>query len=158
MTRVGVISDTHGLVRPEALAFLEGSDSIIHCGDICESGVLETLSRIAPVTAVRGNNDTGPWSQALSATELLHIEQVYLYVIHDLSQLDIDPAAAGVTVVLSGHSHKPLIEDRRGVTFMNPGSAGPRRFQLPICVAELIIEGTSVVSRIVELHPSPRAS
>lgn len=158
MTRVGVISDTHGLLRPEAVEFLQGSDLIIHCGDICEPRVTDALSRLAPVTAVRGNNDTGAWADALAQTELIRVEEVYLYAIHDLAQLDLDPLAAGVSVVLSGHSHKPCIEPRMGILFVNPGSAGPRRFKLPICAAELIIDGKSVVPRIVEFEPTPHAN
>jgi putative phosphoesterase len=153
VTRVGVISDTHGLLRPEAVEFLKGSDSIIHCGDICDPTVIATLSRIAPVTAVRGNNDTGDWAQELPETDLIRIGEIYVYAVHDLSQIDIDPVAAGVSVVLCGHSHKPHLEARDGVVYMNPGSAGPRRFKLPVSVAELIIEGKSVIPRITQLQP-----
>jgi len=149
--RVGLISDTHGLLRPEALAFLEGSDHIVHGGDICDAGVLEALSTIAPVTAVRGNNDHGPWAARLRETELLRVEEVSVYAIHDLSQLDMEPHAAGVHVVVSGHSHKPLVERRDGILYVNPGSAGPRRFKLPISVGELTVDGSSVSARIVEL-------
>ncbi|HTC50659.1 MAG TPA: metallophosphoesterase family protein [Steroidobacteraceae bacterium] len=152
MSRIGVISDTHGLLRPEALEFLKGSDSIIHCGDICDPKVIAALSRIAPVMAVRGNNDTGAWTQNLPEADLLVFGEIHVYVLHDLSQLDIDPVAAGVSVVLSGHSHKPHLESRDGVIFLNPGSAGPRRFTLPVSVAELIIEGRSVMPRLVELE------
>jgi uncharacterized protein len=148
--RIGVISDTHGLLRPEALAFLQGSDHIVHGGDICDAGVLETLCAIAPLTAVRGNNDHGSWAARLRETELVRLGDVFVYAIHDLAQLDIDPAAAGVQVVVSGHSHKPAIEQRGGVLYVNPGSAGPRRFRLPISVAELTVTGTSVSARIVE--------
>ena len=151
MLRVGLISDTHGLLRPEALAFLEGSDHIVHGGDICDAGVLEALSTIAPVTAVRGNNDHGPWAARLRETELLRVEEVSVYAIHDLSQLDMEPHAAGVHVVVSGHSHKPLVERRDGILYVNPGSAGPRRFKLPISVGELTVDGSSVSARIVEL-------
>ncbi len=151
MTRVGVISDTHGLVRPEALEFLRGCTSIIHCGDICNPEVLAALAVIAPVSAVRGNNDTGPWAQRLPETELIRCGEVFVYAIHDLSHLDLDPVAAGVSVVLSGHSHKPHLESRNGVVFMNPGSAGPRRFKLPVSIAELVIEGRSVTPRIARL-------
>ena len=150
--RVGVISDTHGLLRPEAMAFLSGCDRIVHGGDIAGPTVLEELATIAPVTAVRGNNDKGSWAQRLNETELVRIGEVWIYVIHDLSQLDLDPNAAGIHVVVSGHSHKPKIEEREGVLFVNPGSAGPRRFKLPVCVAELTIAGTSVAARIVELE------
>jgi putative phosphoesterase len=150
-TRVGVISDTHGLLRPEALQFLQGCDSIIHCGDICEQRVIDELARIAPVAAVRGNNDRGDWSRGLPESELLRIGEIFIYVIHDLSLIDIDPKTSGVAVVLSGHSHKPQIDQRDGVTYLNPGSAGPRRFKLPISVAELLIKGDSFSARIAEL-------
>jgi putative phosphoesterase len=150
-TRVGVISDTHGLLRPEALQFLQGCDSIIHCGDICEQRVIDELVRIAPVAAVRGNNDRGDWSRGLPESELLRIGEIFIYVIHDLSLIDIDPKTSGVAVVLSGHSHKPQIDQRDGVTYLNPGSAGPRRFKLPISVAELLIKGDSFSARIAEL-------
>jgi putative phosphoesterase len=154
VTRVGVISDTHGLVRPEAVEFLTGSDSIIHCGDVCDPKVIAALTLIAPVTAVRGNNDTGDWAQGLPESELIRFGEICIYAVHDLSQIDIDPIAAGVSVVLSGHSHKPLLEARDGVIYLNPGSAGPRRFKLPVSVAELIIEGRSVLPRITELKPA----
>ena len=157
-TRVGLISDTHGLLRPQALEFLQGSDLIIHCGDVCDSGVIRELSRIAPVSAVRGNNDQGAWAEALPESQIIRIGEVFAYVIHDLADIDIDPAAAGVAVVLSGHSHKPSVVCRNGVTYVNPGSAGPRRFSLPICAAELMIEGSSVIPRIVELAPTGRAT
>lgn len=155
--RIGVISDTHGLLRPEALRFLKGSDLIIHCGDICAASVLDALTAIAPVKAVRGNNDKGAWAQALPETDLIPLGDVFAYVLHDLAQLDIDPQAAGVAVVLSGHSHQPRIEVRGGVTFVNPGSAGPRRFKLPVSVAELMIKGTSVRPVITELEVSARS-
>jgi hypothetical protein len=156
-TRVGVISDTHGLLRPEALRFLQGCDSIIHCGDICEQRVIDELSQIAPVAAVRGNNDQGDWARLLPESELLRIGGISIYVIHDLSLIDIEPKAAGVAVVLSGHSHKPQIERRVGVTYLNPGSAGPRRFKLPISVAELVVNGDSFTARIAELE-SPKVA
>lgn len=151
MLRVGLISDTHGLLRPEARAFLRGCSHIVHGGDIGSPDVLQALSVIAPVTAVRGNNDKGSWAEALPETELIRFGEVFVYVIHDLAQLDIEPQAAGVSVVVSGHSHKPFMQQRRGVLYVNPGSAGPRRFKLPIAVAELDIAGKSVTSRIVEL-------
>lgn len=151
MLRVGVISDTHGLLRPEAGAFLRGCSHIVHGGDIGSPDVLQALSAIAPVTAVRGNNDKGSWAEALPETELIRFGEVFVYVIHDLAQLDIEPQAAGVSVVVSGHSHKPFMQERRGVLYVNPGSAGPRRFKLPIAVAELDIAGKSVTARIVEL-------
>jgi uncharacterized protein len=149
--RIGLISDTHGLLRPQAIDFLRGSDFIIHAGDICDSTIIAELERIAPVTAVRGNNDTGAWADGLPETELVKMGGIFIYVIHDLALLDIDPNAAGVQVVVSGHSHKPCIGRREGIIFVNSGSAGPRRFKLPISVAELVIAGLSVSARIVEL-------
>jgi uncharacterized protein len=148
--RIGLISDTHGLLRPEALLFLQGSDHIVHGGDICDAGVLEALSAIAPLTAVRGNNDHGDWALRLRETELVQLGDVFVYAIHDLAQLDIDPGAAGIQVVVSGHSHKPAVERRGGVLYVNPGSAGPRRFRLPISLGELTVSGGSVSARIVE--------
>ena len=151
MFRVGLISDTHGLLRPEAKAFLQGSDYIIHAGDIGNSGILEQLSAIAPVTAVRGNNDKGSWAQELRETEFLRVSEVFVYVVHDLAELDLDPTAAGVRVVVFGHSHKPTVDERDGVLYVNPGSAGPRRFKLPIAFGELTVSGRSVSARVVEL-------
>ena len=151
MLRVGIISDTHGLLRPEAVAFLQGCNHIIHGGDICDQSTLERLSAIATVTAVRGNNDKGAWAEKLAETELVQIGEVFIYAIHDLGQIDIEPGAAGIQVVVSGHTHKPLIEETAGVFYVNPGSSGPRRFKLPISVAEIIISGSSVSARIVEL-------
>jgi uncharacterized protein len=151
MLRVGLISDTHGLLRPEAKAFLKGSNFIVHGGDICDPRVLEELAAIAPVTAVRGNNDRGSWADHLRETEFLQVGEVFVYAIHDLSLLDIEPSAIGVRVVVSGHSHKPLVAERGGVLYVNPGSSGPRRFKLPIAVGELIVTGRSVSARIVEL-------
>lgn len=154
--RVGLISDTHNLLRPEALAFLQGSDLIVHAGDVCSPGILEALAAIAPVTAVRGNNDEGGWAQRLRETERLQAGGVVVYVVHDLAQLDIDPAAAGVRVVVSGHSHQPSVQERDGVLYVNPGSAGPRRFRLPICAGELVVAGTEVAARTMELLPGAR--
>jgi len=152
LARVGVISDTHGLLRPEATAFLRGSDFIIHAGDIGDPAILKDLATIAPTTAVRGNNDKGPWAKSLGETEVLRVEDVLIYVIHDLAQLDLDPAAAGFQVVVSGHSHRPSAKERDGVVYLNPGSAGPRRFKLPIAAGEIVIQGTSVHTRITELE------
>lgn len=151
MIRVGLVSDTHGLLRPQVSAFLRGCNHIIHGGDIGSENVLQELSAIAPVTAVRGNNDQGAWAAVLPETELVRFGEVFVYVIHDLVQLDIEPHAAGVGVVVSGHSHQPRIQERNGVLYVNPGSAGPRRFKLPIAVAELNVATGSVTSRIVEL-------
>jgi uncharacterized protein len=152
MARLGIISDTHGLLRPEALAFLRGSDHIVHGGDIGTAAILAQLSAIAPVTAVRGNNDRGAWAEHLAETERLEFSGATIHVLHDLALLDIDPSTAGVHVVISGHSHRPAVQRRDGVVYVNPGSAGPRRFRLPVAVAELLVEGTSVSARIVELE------
>jgi putative phosphoesterase len=149
--RVGLISDTHGLLRPQALAALQGSDLIVHGGDIGDAAILGALGAIAPLTVVRGNNDREAWAAGIPETQFLKAAGVLVYAIHDLSQIDIDPAAAGVRVVVSGHSHKPKIEERGGVLYVNPGSAGPRRFKLPIAVAELIVVDDAVTARIVEL-------
>jgi len=151
MQRLGIISDTHGLLRAEAVAFLRGSDYIVHAGDIGDAAVLSELSALAPVTAVRGNNDNGPWAQTFAETGALKVGAVSIYVLHDLAQLDLDPAAAGYQVVVSGHSHKPSMERRGGVLYLNPGSAGPRRFKLPVAVAELKVTGGAVEGRLVEL-------
>lgn len=151
MTRVGLISDTHGLLRPEAVAFLRGSDVIVHAGDIGDANILSELNAVAPVTAVRGNNDKGPWANAIAESQTLQVGDVSIYVLHDLARLDLDPVAAGVRVVVSGHSHKPAVQTRNGVLYVNPGSAGPRRFSLPIAVAELEIVGLSVKANVVQL-------
>jgi putative phosphoesterase len=158
MLRIGVISDTHGLLRPQAEAFLRGCDHILHAGDVCDAGTLEQLRRIAPVTAVRGNNDRGAWACALAETEFVPFGGTLVCVIHDLAQLDIEPGAAGVRVVVSGHSHRPLVEDRGGVLFVNPGSSGPRRFRLPISIGEMLIDGSVVQARTVELCAAHVAS
>lgn len=149
--RVGLISDTHGLLRPEARAFLLGCDYIVHGGDIGEPTILDELAVIAPLIAVRGNNDTEPWAARLPVTEMIRVGNVFVYVIHDLAELDIDPGAAGVRVVVSGHSHKPMMEERDGILYVNPGSSGPRRFKLPISVGEIIVSGTAVRARLVHL-------
>lgn len=149
--RVGLISDTHGLLRPQASAFLRGCSHIIHGGDIGGPDILRDLSAIAPVTAVRGNNDHGAWAEALSRTERLRFGAVLVYVLHDLAQLDIEPGAAGIHVVVCGHSHQPRILERAGVLYINPGSAGPRRFKLPVALAELNIAADAIGPRIVEL-------
>jgi putative phosphoesterase len=152
MPRIGVISDTHGLLRPEATAFLRGSDFIVHAGDIGSREVLEELSVLAPVTAVRGNNDRGAWAAAIAETEVLQVGEVFIYVLHDLAELELDPVAAGFQVIVSGHSHKPSVTERDGVLYVNPGSAGPRRFKLPVAVAELQIAGDSVRAHLHELN------
>jgi len=151
MPRVGLISDTHGLLRPEAVGFLRGSDAIIHAGDIGDADLLGELSAVAPVTAVRGNKDKGSWAKAIPESQVLQVGDVVIYVIHDLAELALDPVAAGFQVVVSGHSHKPVVQTRNDVLYVNPGSAGPRRFRLPIAVAELEIAGPSAKANVVEL-------
>jgi len=149
--RIGLISDTHGLLRPEALAYLQGSDYIVHGGDIGSQDILDQLTKIAPVTAVRGNNDRDGWALQVPETDFLQVGDLFIYALHDLALLDIDPAAAGVRVVVTGHSHRPLVEERAGVLYVNPGSAGPRRFTLPISAGELIVDGAQVQARIAHL-------
>ena len=139
MKTIGLISDTHGLLRPEAVRALTGVSHIIHAGDIGGPEILEALRQIAPVYAVRGNNDKGSWAAAIPLYEALDLEGVSIHVLHDLNELDLDPHAAGFAVVVSGHSHKPTVTERDGVTFVNPGSAGPRRFKLPVTVGYLDI-------------------
>jgi uncharacterized protein len=148
---IGVISDTHGLVRPEAIDALAGVEMIIHAGDIGTPAVLEALQRVAPVVAVRGNNDTEEWARALADTEVVEVGEVTLYVLHDMHELDLDPGAAGFRVVISGHSHRPSTETRQGVLYLNPGSAGPRRFKLPIALARLHIQGATVEAQLIDL-------
>jgi putative phosphoesterase len=151
LLRIGLISDTHGLLRPEALDFLAGSDHIVHGGDIGGPEILARLAALAPLTTVRGNNDTAGWAADLPATAMLDLGGVRLLAVHDLKTLALDPQAAGVRVVVSGHSHKPSFVERDGVLYVNPGSAGKRRFSLPISVAELLIEDGRVDTRIVTL-------
>lgn len=147
--RIGLISDTHGLLRPEALALLRGADHIIHGGDIGDPAILEALRAIAPVTAVRGNNDHGAWARRLPHSATLRMGKLSIGVVHDLKEW----AGEGCRVVVSGHSHKPRIEERDGVLYVNPGSAGPRRFTLPVALGELKISGSSVRARIKEVLP-----
>ena len=149
--RIGLVSDTHGLVRPEALAALAGVDRIVHAGDVGAPEVLERLGEIAPVMAVRGNNDHGPWADALPDSEVIDIGGASLYVLHDVAELDLDPAAAGFQAVVSGHSHRPRIDTRGGVLFVNPGSIGPRRFTLPVALALLHVSQSGLRAEIVEL-------
>jgi putative phosphoesterase len=156
--RVGLVADTHGLLRPQARAFLIGCDYIVHGGDIGKREILEELAAMAPLIAVRGNNDTEPWAARLRETELIRVGNVFAYVIHNLAELDIDPGAAGVRIVVSGHSHKPLVEERGGILYVNPGSCGPRRFKLPICAAEIIVSGSAVKARIVDLTGGDHAA
>ena len=148
---IGVISDTHGLMRPEALQALTDTQLIIHAGDVGDPGILDTLRTIAPVVAVRGNVDKGDWVSALPEYELIEEGEVSIYVLHDVNQLDLDPAAAGIHAVISGHSHKPSIRTDRGVLYLNPGSAGPRRFKLPITVARLHLSGKRLEAERIDL-------
>jgi putative phosphoesterase len=148
---IGVISDTHGLMRPEALQALTGSQLIIHAGDIGDPGILDALRMIAPVVAVRGNVDRGAWANALSEYEIVEESGVSIYVLHDVNQLDLDPAAAGIKAVISGHSHKPSIRTHGGVLYLNPGSAGPRRFKLPITIALLHLNDGELAAEHIEL-------
>jgi uncharacterized protein len=148
---LGIISDTHGLMRPEAVKALEGVKMIIHAGDVGTPEVLDALRAIAPVVAVRGNNDKGEWAHALPETEVVEVGDIALYVLHDVKTLDLDPVAAGFQAVISGHSHQPATANRQGVLFLNPGSAGPRRFKLPVSVARLIIRGDTLDAQLVEL-------
>ncbi|MDY6947656.1 MAG: metallophosphoesterase family protein [Pseudomonadota bacterium] len=151
-TIIGIVSDTHGLLRAEALKHLVDVQSIIHAGDIGAPNVLEKLQTLAPVSAVRGNNDKGNWSEAIPESLLFEVRGHAIHVLHDLSQIDMSPAAAGVSVVISGHSHKPHVEERDGVLFVNPGSLGPRRFRLPIALAKLYVTDTAVRAEIIELR------
>jgi uncharacterized protein len=142
LIRIGLIADTHGLLRPEARAALAGVERIIHAGDICNAQVLDQLCEIAPVLAVRGNNDHGAWASALHETETLTVGGATLHVVHDLNELALDPREAGIDAVICGHSHRPMLKMDGGVLFVNPGSAGPRRFRLPISVGFLdIVDG-----------------
>ncbi|HEY6258327.1 MAG TPA: metallophosphoesterase family protein [Xanthobacteraceae bacterium] len=149
---VGVISDTHGLLRPQAVAALRGSDIIIHAGDVGNPDVIEALAGVAPTFAVRGNVDTAAWAADLPVTELVEVGARWFFVLHEISQLDLDPATAGFAAVVFGHSHQPLIETRAGVLFLNPGSAGPRRFSLPIAVARVAVSDAGMRPEIVELQ------
>ena len=148
---IGLISDTHGLLRPEALDALAGVRYIIHAGDIGGPEILNALRRIAPVHAVRGNNDKGAWAAGIPLTLALELEGVSIHVLHDVKEIDLDPAAADFDVVISGHSHKPTISERDGVQFVNPGSAGPRRFTLPVTVGYLDIATGPPRARITEI-------
>ena len=149
---LGVISDTHGLLRPEVVAALRGTDAILHAGDVGKESVLAPLAALAPLTAIRGNVDRGPWAQRLPLTETVEVGGVLIYMIHDVHDLDLDPRAASVRVVISGHSHQPSVREERGVLYLNPGSAGPRRFKLPVSVARLEIDARGqVTARLIEL-------
>jgi uncharacterized protein len=155
--RLGLISDTHGLMRPEVIDALRGSDVIIHAGDIGAPAVLESLARIAPVRAIRGNNDRDAWAASIPATDVVELGPHSIHVLHNCAELDLDPVAAGFTIVVSGHSHRPAIEKRGSVLYVNPGSAGPRRFKLPVTVATITIRGGACAPKIIHLAiPVPR--
>jgi uncharacterized protein len=151
MTVIGVISDTHGLLRPEAVEALRGVDRILHAGDVGAPEILKELESIAPVTAVRGNVDSGGWAQKLPLSEVIEVEGVSIYMLHILEKIDLKPEAAGLKVVVHGHSHVPKIEEKNGVLYFNPGSAGPRRFKLPVTVGRLIVEKDALRREIIEL-------
>jgi hypothetical protein len=151
MTVVGVISDTHGLLRPQAVAVLRGVSRILHAGDVGAPEVLEELLAIAPVTVVRGNVDRGAWAQGIPHDAVVQVEGVSIYMLHILAKLDLKPEAAGFAVVVYGHSHVPKSEVKNGVLYFNPGSAGPRRFKLPVTLGKLEIEGGAVREEILEL-------
>ena len=160
MMKVGVISDTHGLLRPEALTAIAGTDLIVHAGDIGAPDILGRLRSLAPVVAIRGNVDRAPWTASLRLTEVVELEAVTAYVIHDIAGLDLDPVAAGIQVVIFGHSHRPEARVKDGVLYLNPGSAGPRRFSLPTTVAHLDIIDGRPHARLIELEidePGSRA-
>jgi uncharacterized protein len=148
---IGVISDTHGLLRPEAVKALEGVELIIHAGDIGNRRILRKLERIAPVHAVRGNTDRGDWAAYLPHTRVVEVGGAHLYVLHELFTLDLDPAAAGINAVIFGHSHEPHMQRQNGVLYLNPGSAGPRRFTLPVTLARIKLQGISLYPELVEL-------
>jgi uncharacterized protein len=148
---IGIISDTHGLLRPEVVEALRGSQHIIHAGDVGDAAILEQLAAIAPVTAIRGNVDKEPWAKKLPATEVVELGGISIYVLHDIAKLDLKPKAAGFQVVIYGHSHIPKQETCDGVLYFNPGSAGPRRFKLPVSMGKLIVSGGNVRGEIVTL-------
>ena len=151
MTTVGVISDTHGLLRPEAVQALGGVDRILHGGDVGAPEILKELATIAPVTAVRGNVDGGTWARKLPLSEVIEVEGVSIYILHILENLGLKPEVAGFKVVVYGHSHVAKIEEKNGVLYFNPGSAGPRRFKLPVTVGRLVVEKDALRSEIIEL-------
>lgn len=151
---IGLISDTHGLLRDEALVLLAGSDRIIHAGDIGSPEILERLAELAPVSAVRGNNDDENWAEAIPDSATLSIGGVAIHVLHSFADLAIDPVSLGVKVVIAGHSHRPSIESKDGVLYVNPGSAGPRRFSLPLSVGRLTVTGDHVDAVILPIVPA----
>ena len=151
MAYIGVISDTHGLLRPEALAALKGAERIIHAGDVGDPAILDALGAIAPVLAVRGNIDRGAWANTLPSSRVVESSERAIYVLHDIAELELDPAAAGFHAVITGHSHRPAIENKDGVLYFNPGSAGPRRFRLPITLGRLTVSPEGLQAELVDL-------
>jgi putative phosphoesterase len=152
--RVGLVSDTHGLLRAAVKCFAGECDYLIHGGDIGSQEILDELSALAPLTVVRGNNDTENWATGLPETELIRLGGVFVYVMHDISKLAIEPSHAGIRAVVSGHSHKPSVQERDGILYVNPGSCGPRRFKLPISVGELLIDDVQIRARTLQLTPT----
>jgi uncharacterized protein len=150
---IGVISDTHGLLRPEALTALVGSDYIIHAGDVGDPAILTQLGKLAPVTAIRGNVDREAWAKKISSTNLLEVPGATIYILHNLNELDLKPEAAGFSVVVYGHSHVAKLETKNGVLYFNPGSAGPRRFRLPVTIGRLTVKDGKVSGEILEILP-----
>jgi uncharacterized protein len=148
---IGVISDTHGLLRPEAIEALRGAEHIVHAGDVGTPEILEKLATLAPVTAIRGNVDIAAWAHRLSETEVVELGGISIYVLHDLAQLDLKPEAAGFRIIISGHSHVPKQETKNGVLYLNPGSAGPRRFKLPVSVGRITISEGKIEAEILAL-------
>ena len=148
---IGVISDTHGLLRPEAVKALEGVELIIHAGDIGDPRILRKLARLAPVHAVRGNTDRADWAANLPHSRVVEVGGILIYVLHELFTLDLDPAAAGINAVIFGHSHEPHMKRQNGVLFLNPGSAGPKRFTLPVTLARIKLQGISLHPELIEL-------
>jgi putative phosphoesterase len=153
--KIGIISDTHGLLRPEAVLALRGVDRILHAGDVGDPDILDSLGQVAPVTAIRGNIDRDLWARVLPETEVLEVEGISIYMLHDLAKLDLKPEAAGFRVVVYGHSHQPKLKEKNGVLYFNPGSAGPRRFKLPISVGTLEISAGRVEPKLIELKIRP---
>lgn len=150
-TLIGVIADTHNLLRPEAVEILKNTDLIVHAGDVCRSNILEELRKFAPVVAVKGNNDKGAWAETLPVYKMIEIDEIFIYVIHDVKELSVFPAPPGIKVLISGHSHKPSIKQDGEVLYLNPGSAGPKRFNLPISAALLKITGKRIEAEIISI-------
>ncbi|HLY98959.1 MAG TPA: metallophosphoesterase family protein [Candidatus Angelobacter sp.] len=153
--RIGVISDTHGLLRPEACQALQGAEHILHAGDIGSPDIIHALRKIAPVTAIRGNVDREPWAKVFPETEVVELAGLQIYMLHDANRIDLHPQAAGFAAVISGHSHQPMQEIKNGVLWFNPGSAGPKRFNLPVSIGALTIENGNITGKILMLPIKP---